>query len=102
MAAQRKTQPAKGFQPIKAQHAPAESPKQEAKPKPIVLPQEGFVRLPTILAIFPVSKSGWWAGVKSGRYPQGVHLGPRLTAWQVEDIRNLIANAGNAANDAQP
>jgi predicted DNA-binding transcriptional regulator AlpA len=37
-----------------------------------------------------VSKSTWWAGVKSGRYPASVKLGPRITAWRVEDIRKLI------------
>ena len=29
-------------------------------------------------------------GVKSGRYPLPVKLGPRITAWRVEDIRALI------------
>jgi predicted DNA-binding transcriptional regulator AlpA len=28
--------------------------------------------------------------VKSGRFPQPVKLGPRITAWRVEDIRALI------------
>ncbi len=53
----------------------------------------GFVRLSSILAPrgrIPVSKSTWWAGVKSGRYPKAVKLGPRITAWRVEDIRALI------------
>ena len=54
------------------------------------LPQEGFVRLPVILAVFPVGKSSWWAGVKAGRFPTPVKLGPRTTAWRVEDIRRLI------------
>lgn len=64
------------------------------------IPDEGFVRLPVVLAHFPVKKSTWWAGVKSGRFPQPVKLGPRMTAWKVEDIRALIAHAGGAANDA--
>lgn len=58
------------------------------------LPETGFVRLTSILAPFgpiPVSKSTWWAGVKDGRFPQPVKLGPRTTAWRVEDIRKLIA-----------
>lgn len=66
------------------------------------LPQTGFLRLtqiignpkaqPPIPAVIPVSKSTWWAGVKSGRYPQPVRtLGLRITAWRVEDIRTLIA-----------
>jgi predicted DNA-binding transcriptional regulator AlpA len=57
------------------------------------LPDTGFVRLPSILAPkgpIPVSKSTWWAGVKSGRFPKSVKLGPRITAWRVEDIRTLI------------
>jgi len=67
------------------------------------LPETGFLRLKQILgdadakppvpAIIPVGKSSWWDGVKSGRYPTPVKLGPRTTAWRVEDIRDLIAKA---------
>lgn len=57
------------------------------------LPESGFVRLPTILSVFPVCKSTWWNGVKSGRFPKPVKLGPRTTAWRTEDIRALIAGA---------
>ena len=38
----------------------------------------------------PVSKSTWWAGVRSGRFPKPVKLGRRITVWRVEDIRALI------------
>lgn len=55
-----------------------------------LLPETGFVRLSTILQVFPVSRSAWWAGVKSGKYPPAVKLGPNTTAWRVEDIRALI------------
>ena len=48
------------------------------------LPETGFVRLKQIIAPdgpIPVSRSTWWAGVKSGRYPQPVKsLGDRITA----------------------
>ncbi|MDY0029774.1 MAG: AlpA family phage regulatory protein [Pseudobdellovibrionaceae bacterium] len=57
-----------------------------------VLPETGFVRLPEVLKVFPVSKSTWWSGVKEGRYPRPVKLGPKITAWRVEDIRGLIAS----------
>ncbi|MBN9534359.1 MAG: AlpA family phage regulatory protein [Alphaproteobacteria bacterium] len=56
-------------------------------------PETGFVRLSLILAPngpIPVSKSTWWAGIKDGRFPKPVKLGPRITAWRVEDIRALI------------
>ena len=54
------------------------------------LPETGFLRLPSVLKVFPVSKSTWWAGVKEGRYPQPVKLGPKITAWRAEDIHKLI------------
>lgn len=61
------------------------------------LPETGFVRLSSIVGPgrpVPVSKSTWWAGVKSGRFPKPVRLGPRITAWRVEDIRALIDRQG--------
>lgn len=67
------------------------------------LPATGFLRLtqiignpnakPPIPAIIPVKKTTWWNGVKSGLYPKPVKLGPRVTAWRVEDIRDLIQKA---------
>ena len=63
--------------------------------EPSNLPKIGFVRLSAILAPrgpIPVSRSTWWEGVKSGRYPAPVKLGRRITAWRVEDIRKLIEN----------
>lgn len=64
------------------------------------LPETGYMRLsqiignpktnPPIPPIIPISKSTWWAGVKSGLYPKPVKLGPRITVWHVEDIRRLI------------
>ena len=59
-------------------------------------PASGFVRLTSILAPegpIPVGRSTWWAGVKAGRFPKPVKLGPRTTAWKVEDIRKLIESA---------
>lgn len=57
----------------------------------VLIPETGFVRLPTVLKVFPVSRSTWWAGVKEKRFPQPVKLGPNTTAWRAEDIRQLIA-----------
>ena len=56
-------------------------------------PTTGFVRLKQILAPngpIPVGKSTWWAGVKAGRFPKPVKLGPRTTAWRAKDISTLI------------
>jgi predicted DNA-binding transcriptional regulator AlpA len=59
------------------------------------LPETGFVRVPTILKIFPIGRSTWWDGVKDGRFPKPVKLGERTTAWKVEDIRALIEKYSN-------
>lgn len=54
------------------------------------LPEVGYLRLSQILSIIPISKSAWWEGCRSGLYPKPVKLGPRTTAWRVEDIRELM------------
>jgi prophage regulatory protein len=54
------------------------------------VPETGFLRLPTVLALIPVGKSSWWNGVKEGIYPQPVRIGKRVAAWRAEDIRALI------------
>ena len=66
------------------------------------LPQTGYLRLsqilgnpkgnPPISPLIPIGKSSWWEGVKSGRFPKSIKLGPRTTVWRVEDIRQLINN----------
>ena len=69
------------------------------------LPKTGFVRLSAFQGpdkAIPIGKSTWWEGVKSGRYPQPVKLGPRITAWRVEDIRNLIAHGLALSPEVKP
>lgn len=66
------------------------------------IPKMGFLRLKQIVGdpkspqlvppLIPVSRSTWWAGVKTGRFPQPIKLGPMITVWRVEDIRTLIDN----------
>jgi prophage regulatory protein len=55
------------------------------------LPDAGYLRFKQVLEIIPVSRSTWWQGIKDGRFPKGVKLGARMTAWRVEDIRSLMA-----------
>jgi len=57
-------------------------------------PDYGLVRLPEIVApdgVLPVSRSTFLAGVRAGRFPQPVKLGPRTTAWDAAQIRAFIA-----------
>lgn len=76
----------------------------------IQLPETGFLRIrqiigdpdavPPVPAVIPVSKSTWWEGVRTGRYPQPVRtLGKRITAWHVDSIRALIADSNVTAEE---
>lgn len=59
----------------------------------IPFPRIGFVRIDSILGPkgpIPVSNSTWWAGIRTGRFPEPVKLGPRITAWRAEQIWQLI------------
>ena len=50
------------------------------------LPETGFLRLPEVLKFIPVSKSTFWAGIKTGRFPKPQKISPRITVWRAEDI----------------
>ena len=82
------------------------------------LPSEGYLRLPQIIGqkevtqeqaaenrkngrrpkhpqpaippLFPISRAGWYKGVKEGVYPAPVKLSERVSAWPVDAIRDLI------------
>jgi prophage regulatory protein len=64
------------------------------------LPEIGYLRLrqiigdlkadPPVPPLIPVSRSTWWVGVASGRFPQPLKLSPGVTVWRAEDIRALI------------
>lgn len=85
------------------------------------IPASGYVRLPAIIGqaeitqeqaarnrergrgprrprpgrhgVLPMSASTWWAGIRAGKYPSGVKLSPKITAWKAEDIRRLLEAA---------
>ena len=57
---------------------------------------------PGIPAIIPVSQATWWAGCKSGRFPQGVKpAGGNITLWRVEDIRSWLNADNNSPADQE-
>ena len=60
------------------------------------LPLTGFMRLPQILQLIPISKSAWWQGCREGRFPKPIKLGPKTNVWRVEDIAALIERLGSS------
>ncbi|MBS0194782.1 MAG: AlpA family phage regulatory protein [Proteobacteria bacterium] len=68
-------------------------------PSALILPETGFLRLPDVLKIIPVSRSNWWDGVRKGRFPSPIKLSERCTAWRVEDIRTLVEQLAAAGRE---
>ena len=60
--------------------------------QPVSIPSQHdrLMRLPEVLAKLPMSPTTWWRGVKDGRFPQSVKLGPRTTCWRASEIDALI------------
>ena len=45
---------------------------------------------PAITPLFPISRAGWYQGIKKGLYPAPVKLSERVAAWPVSSIRALL------------
>ncbi len=70
-----------------------------------ILSETSFLRLhqiignakanPPIPPIIPISKSTWWEGIQSGRFPKPVKLGSHITLWKTEDIQRLATDMGS-------
>ena len=58
---------------------------------------ESVIRWPDVHLIFPVSKTTWEAGVRSGKYPPAIRLGVRAVGWKLKDVLQLIDDSRNAA-----
>ena len=69
-----------------------------------LLPETGFLRItqiigddtvnPPIPPIVPVSRGTIHNWMQSGKFPKSVKIGPRVTAWRVEDIKNFLYQGG--------
>ena len=68
-------------------NAPRAAAKSASAISPSTLPP--LLRLEHVLRVVPVSKSLWWAGVRTGRYPAPLRDG-RITMWRSSDIAALI------------
>jgi predicted DNA-binding transcriptional regulator AlpA len=63
--------------------------------------EDFFLRLPQIIGnkktnppiqgLIPVSRTVWFAGIKSGIYPPPIKLGPRTHVWRYSDIQDFIS-----------
>ncbi len=56
-------------------------------------------RLKQVLSILQISRSAWYSGIKTGRFPAPIKLGARTSAWRARDIHEIAENG--AQGDAQ-
>ena len=54
------------------------------------LPKNSMVRLPTVMALYGLSKSTILREIKKGNLPSPIKLTARTSAWKVEDIRKHL------------
>ena len=75
--------------------------KKRSMPPALATADIGFIRLPEVLALYPVGERSWWRGVAEGRFPRPVKLSRAVTAWRVSDIRRLLEalDHGDDLND---
>lgn len=70
-------------------------PRNKTTYKPAPLPDEGFVRLPSVLSVLGISKTSFYAGIKSGKFPKGKLLSERCRVWSASEVRNLLSQIEN-------
>jgi predicted DNA-binding transcriptional regulator AlpA len=54
------------------------------------LPEESFVRLPILMALYGISKPTIYRQIKQGNIPAPIKLTSRTSVWKVGDIRNNL------------
>jgi len=59
-----------------------------------ILKYTALIKLPEVLQLYPVSRSTWYQGIKLGKYPPPIKIGPRSSAWRLSDINKLIEDVG--------
>lgn len=55
-----------------------------------LIDSRALLRLPQVLRLIPMGRTKWWEGVKDGRYPKPIRLGPRTVCWKAGDIFALL------------
>ena len=54
----------------------------------------GFLRVWQIVpGLLPVSRATFWRMVRTGRFPRGVRLSPKVTAWPVDVVAEWLETA---------
>jgi len=60
-------------------------------------PDSANVRQPVVEALFACSAATVWRGVKAGRIPKPRKLSPRITCWNIGELRAALATDSKTA-----
>lgn len=44
----------------------------------------------------PIHRSTFWRGIKAGRYPKPLKIGPGTNRWRIADLQAVIERAAGA------
>jgi len=69
--------------------------------KELDLPAEGFARLPQVLHATGVKRTAWLTWVREGMAPAPLRWGPRITVWEVSQVRAWLAERAAAGQTKQ-
>jgi len=47
-------------------------------------------RIQTVLELIPISRASFYNGIRAGKYPQPIKIGPRTSVWRARQIHALI------------
>lgn len=69
------------------------------------LAETGYLRIHQIIgnpkknipALIPISRSQLWRNCRAGKFPKPIKLGPRVTVWSIESVKQYIASTNEAA-----
>ena len=72
-----------------------------------LLPNTGLLSLRQIVGdkakgiqpLIPISRSGWFQGIREKRYPAGLIIGKRRRLWTSDSIARLISELSAGAQD---
>lgn len=62
--------------------------------------ETGFMRLPQVLRVVPLSASTIRRRCAAGIFPKPVKLGAKASAWRIEEVRAWIAAQGQSKSGA--
>lgn len=56
-----------------------------------------LLRVQEVAKMLSIGKSTVWLWVKQNKFPQPIHLSPRVSVWRLSELNNYIASVADMA-----